>query len=155
MLIPIYRGGNNFPGNGAQDHLSVEPELKLKSADWKIVITHCTLNPFVDGEWGQHSSEAPQVLHTCPLCLHQSPGLSADASKRLHSHGQQGWRWSGRCLRGTARVGPGWFLKSCDVPVATYASTWIDSKITDFIKHILHSRNHATCYTYISLAQEH
>lgn len=33
MIIPIDRGGNNLPGSGAQDHHSVEPELKLKSAD--------------------------------------------------------------------------------------------------------------------------
>ena len=49
VIAPICRGGGSLPGSRAQDHQAVEAELRLKSADWKIVITSSTFSPCTNG----------------------------------------------------------------------------------------------------------
>lgn len=73
IIIPIYRGGYSLPGYRAQDDQAVEPELKLTSAHWKIVITHWPFGPHAKGaapRWRPTDVSIPVLL----LGLHQSPG---------------------------------------------------------------------------------
>lgn len=101
----------------------------------KDSITHSTCSPGANRAAVQWS---PQVFpHLSPSYWILTGALphGAGASKGT-------WPWAAETESevedpsGTASVGPGWPLRSCDtigVPGATYASAWTDTKITQWL----------------------